>query len=161
MVCGLFVKLGLWQLDRAVQAEKAQAAFQQSAALQQPISPQTEDFASGQWVYAEGFLHPEHALLLDNQVRQGRVGYRWLIPFLSDEQVWVLLDLGFIPAKNRHELPDLPTLEARQQVEGQVYHIAPHPLNDQLWAEPGVPTRIQAINLDALRSFTCLWFLMW
>ena len=63
------------------------------------------------------------AVLLDNQLYQGRPGYHVLYPFEVDEG-WVLVNLGWIAAPAyREQIPVLPEHHGEVLVSG--YHCAP------------------------------------
>tara|TARA_B100001094_G_C18194660_1_gene809808 strand:- start:4781 stop:5455 length:675 start_codon:yes stop_codon:yes gene_type:complete len=152
-VVGILVKLGLWQLSRAEQAQSRMIQFQKTAQTTQPLSLTHAPHDAGQWVVAQGEVFPEYALLLDNQTLEGRVGYKWLMPFYASRvDLWLLLDLGFISASGRDVIPTLPQVERYQQIQGQIYAVSKNPLNHELKGEPGFPKRIQALDMAALRA---------
>ncbi|WP_298440661.1 SURF1 family protein [uncultured Ferrimonas sp.] len=148
------VKLGLWQLDRAAHKQQLQQQYQQRAQqrLQWPLP--TEGDLRGYQLQISGNWLPQQALLLDNQVVDGQVGYRYLVPLqVSLEQPWLLVDLGFVAAPSRREqLPALPPLPSRSVVLGRLLQPQPNRLADQLLPEVGVVTRIQALNWSQLQQ---------
>ncbi len=151
----LLVKLGLWQLDRA--EEKRALMAQLEARQQQSLSwPLDDDDLAGYRLGIEGRWLSEHGLLLENQVLNGQVGYRWLVPFeVSAQQPWLLVDLGFVPAPmQRTELPVLPALPEYGAVEGRLTQPGTNRLAMALLPEAGITTRIQALNWPELTQ----WF---
>ncbi|QIZ78391.1 SURF1 family protein [Ferrimonas lipolytica] len=153
-VLALLVKLGWWQLQRASEKQQLQLQYQQRAneTIQWPLPPQ-QDWR-GYRLETAGKWLSERSLLLDNQVFQGRVGYRWLVPLqMSPTEPWLLVDLGFVVAPTqRDELPTLPPLPNASVVVGRLLQPQPNRMSDQLWPEVGVATRVQALNWQQLEA---------
>ncbi len=116
----LFVRLGLWQIDRAAEAQRLSAAFADAAsaapvdfASPGVLSPTRHAHAQvrGRFVVDRGYLR-------DEQVRDGRLGVEAFAVFepkdTSDRQpgAWLLVDRGWIAKTQaygaRAPLPDLP-----------------------------------------------------
>ena len=109
----LLVGLGFWQLDRAGQKRQWLQEQRQHAAmgvtdylaLADPADPQHQFqrvSVAANWVM-------DHTLLLDNRMHEGRVGYRVIMPVRLDEQRWLLVDRGWLPAgPDRRKLPRVP-----------------------------------------------------
>jgi len=115
--------LGGWQLQRA--AEKL--ALQQRMDLAQhrppvhlPSEPVPADTLAYQRVEAHGEFRPEFTILLDNRVREGRVGYEVITPLrLTPGDLHVLVNRGWVKApRTRRELPAVVTPAGRVRVEG-------------------------------------------
>ncbi len=158
LACGALVKLGLWQLDRAAEKRHWMAELERRGA--QTLNwPLTVEALAGYRLEVAGRWLPERALLLDNQVLEGRVGYRWLVPVeVSQDTPWLLVDLGFVPAPSlRETLPVLPALPERSTVMGRLRQPGANRLSDGLQPErvhPSGPLRVQALNWPALAQ---LW----
>lgn len=118
-----FCQLGRWQLQRM---QEKQALLDQ----QQPAHAQALTLADAlaapprlRWVEDHGRYLPG-TLLLDNQTRDGRAGFKLYQPFLSDGGARVLVDLGWQPMP-----PDrvLPTIQAPQGPASIAGLLAPPP----------------------------------
>jgi len=115
----VFVRLGVWQLDRAGEKDELLRRFAASAAAG------VEDFG----MIAEtppvdryprldlrGTFVSDHVYLLDDQTHAGQVGVHAYAPFAPDgKSRWLLVDLGFLPKERgaNPRLPPLPTGETR------------------------------------------------
>ena len=106
-----FLSLAGWQLQRA--DYKARLFAAETAAMQAPPRPVSEASPSP-WprhLHATG-RYDERVFLLDNQVREGRVGYHLLAPLRIDETQAVLVNLGWVgQGRSRERLPpvEVPT----------------------------------------------------
>lgn len=90
-----FVNLGLWQLDRAAEKEARQALFSEEtghrplASIGEPV-----EFAG---VEATGRLLADRQILIDNIVKNGRLGYYVITPLeYSRSAPLLLVNRGFI-----------------------------------------------------------------
>ena len=108
--------LGFWQLDRADYKRSLEDRyFDNIAAI--PLSETTllssTDQALEQWAFREvkliGSLSAKLHFLLDNQVYEGRAGYRLISVFSTDSGMNYLVDRGWLagPA-SRDDLPEVP-----------------------------------------------------
>lgn len=124
----LLVALGFWQLDRARQKRALHQAFiQQLAKDPQPLTDMATDEIPRQlWRATEAVGHFEPVvLLLDNRVREGRVGYEVLTPFSLLDGRRILVDRGWLPAPaTRHAVPAIDTPAAARTIHGR---LAPAP----------------------------------
>ncbi|KLV07405.1 cytochrome oxidase biogenesis protein Surf1 facilitates heme A insertion [Photobacterium aquae] len=149
-VLATLVKLGMWQISRAQEKESLGHAL---------------DFRSEQMYYSLASLPPDprwysltlrgrfdhsRALLLDNQIYRGRVGYHVLYPFDVEGQ-WLLVNLGWIPAPAyREQMPVLPEHHGEVLVSGiiappsSLLELSPETLEDSY------PLRVQNLNTGAL-----------
>lgn len=108
----LFLFLGNWQLQRADEKRAVLAGFEAAAsARHQRLDLSVEPLESLRFrpVMLSGHYLPEQQFLLDNQVRQGQVGYRVITPLLDrDSGRTVLIERGWIPrGPERETLPDV------------------------------------------------------
>lgn len=70
-------------------------------------------------VAARGQFVPQHAVLLDNKTRRGRVGYEVLTPLKLKDSMHVLVNRGWIEAAaTRDRLPEVRTPEGEVRIEG-------------------------------------------
>jgi len=118
-LAAVFLRLGLWQLDR--KAEKA-ALFDRfqtapSLGIEQALSDQLE-FAR---VEAFGKYDPMRHLLQDNRIWNGRAGVHVLTPFQLADGRWLLVNRGWLPLPpDRSSLPDVPTEPAVRTIRGRL-----------------------------------------
>lgn len=118
-----FIALGVWQMHRA--AEKKQLFAAEAAAEQ--AAPQLLDAAStgkpSLHAQAQGRYDTHHLFLLDNRVRDGRVGYFLLAPLqlggAGPNTKAVLVNLGWVSqGESRQKLPNVSVPETPQTVTG-------------------------------------------
>ena len=151
LVTSGLVNLGLWQLNRFEQAQVRQAMFEQNEQSPMLWHSDVSLDDEGKWFRLSGMLHQDHSLLLDNQVYQGKIGFRWLIPLeVPSKKQWLLLDFGFIEAGLNLTLPKLPRIDLPAYVVGQLYQVFSNPFNEHLQGEEGYPKKIQALNVSEL-----------
>lgn len=89
VLTGVFISLGFWQLERAAQKKAVLEQFTTTTDYQ-PLTgtlPE-EDF---QPIEARGRFAPERQVLIDNIVRDGRVGYFVITPLRQPGDVPLLL----------------------------------------------------------------------
>lgn len=115
----VFVRLGIWQLDRADEKDELLRRFAASAAAS------VEDFGLVAEVPPEdryprldvrGVFVPGHYYLLDDQTHAGQVGVHVYAPFSPrGRDPYLLVDLGFLPKESgaNPRLPPLPPGETR------------------------------------------------
>jgi len=120
LACAAFVSLGQWQSNRAEEKRALGVAFER-AARSAPIelTPDVSD-ALHQRVVARGAFLAERTVLLDNKLRRGRPGYEVVTPLrLGNSNTYVLVNRGWVAAgTTRDVLPDIPTPEGDQRIEG-------------------------------------------
>ena len=123
--CAAGVALGNWQAGRADQ-KRERAAQREMVALR-------------------GVFLPQHTVLLDNKIRQGRVGYEVITPLrLADDAMHVLVNRGWIEAPPRREhVPQPFTPPGEVRIEG----IALERLPQALALEEDPDARVRQ-NLD-------------
>ncbi len=108
------IKLGLWQLSRAEEkAELSNLLMQRSEMEYLRIDHLPSD---PRWyrLTLRGYFDTSRAILLDNQVRKGQVGYQLYVPFLSQQRE-LLVNLGwaecYLVQRYRHKLATCPTIK--------------------------------------------------
>lgn len=153
----LFVSLGVWQLHRAQEKQAylaEMAAREHEAPVPLPVGLHDPEDWRYRRVLAEGRYDPSMQFLLDNQVLDGRVGYRVLTPLrIEGRPEAVLVDRGWVPAAaDRRELPEVGVNDGWRRILGTVY--VPYgrgfrlgPVTDEsvVW-----PRRIQYLDFEAL-----------
>ena len=115
----LFLRLGLWQLDRKAEKEALFERFESAPALRlEEALDRQVTFAR---VSALGRLDPERHLLLDNRVWQGRAGVHVLTPLTLDDGRTLLVNRGWLPLPaDRRSLPVFATDGSEQLVQGRL-----------------------------------------
>ena len=90
------------------------------------------------------------SLLLDNQIVNGKVGYKIITPFqVANSKRWFLIDRGWIQASStRTRLPEIATIDGNVTLAG----IINHPpsgivlIKDQVNSKANFPILIQAVD---------------
>lgn len=122
LAIALFVRLGLWQTQRA--SEKTAMLDAAARVLDRrdavPLSQATDrarargyDWAAGRGRFADG-----PALLLDNQQRGGRAGVRTYRVFLPEAGTPLLVDLGWRALPGDRTLPATPRIAGTLELRG-------------------------------------------
>jgi cytochrome oxidase assembly protein ShyY1 len=151
----LMVGLGFWQLHRAEEKAGLAAAF--AARQQQPPAPlpglwdQPAELLAYTPVHMRGRFVPGVYFLLDNQTRDGQVGYEVLsVMQLADAGGRVLVNRGWLAGgADRQALPLVPTVDGQVNITGHVYVApgTPFLLAEQQF-DNNWPKRVQAIEMD-------------
>jgi cytochrome oxidase assembly protein ShyY1 len=118
LLAGGFVRLGLWQLDRADQKSAILQQIDNAAAL--ALAAVDADSAMYSKVSGRGAYLPL-PLLLDNQVLDGRQGVQVLSPLLLDSKRLLLVNRGWLPfASDRRALPTVSTPDGEVAINGRL-----------------------------------------
>lgn len=155
LVLPLLVSLGFWQLSRAEQWRVMFASHAERRA-EPPVRLETLlSDADPAWrvVQLHGQFDAQHSLLLDNSIRDGKVGVELLQPFQDQASgLWVLLNRGWLPWPDRRIPPVFSTPAHRLSASAWVYAV---PGTFQLKADaaagpwPRLVTRVVPDNLWA------------
>ena len=111
----VFVFLGIWQIERAANKE----ALLQDFNSEQESPPTRLTSQSPNWsrVFVDGVFDSSRQILIDNQVHNGKVGYKIFTPFRFDDNKIVLVDRGWIgQGQSRSDLPQLNILEKKSRI---------------------------------------------
>jgi len=148
------ISLGQWQIRRAEQ--KQTLLDMQLARMSLPAKLIEElDFEKGELRYqpvrVEGDVDANHQILIDNQVRHGRVGYFVLTPIKLSNNTAILLNRGWVAqSDDRSRLPMVETELSFLSSQGRLDHFPVVAIElegaDKLSA--GWPAVTQIINLD-------------
>jgi len=118
-LAALFLRLGMWQLDRRAEKEDLFARFATapSLGLEQALA-NGQEFAR---IEAFGRYDATRHLLLDNRIWNGRAGVHALTPFQLSDGRWLLVNRGWLPLPpDRSSLPDVPTEPAARTIQGRL-----------------------------------------
>jgi surfeit locus 1 family protein len=154
VVVSVTVSLGNWQMRRADEKERLQAARDQALAapaLALPAHAMPPEAVDGRRVLVEGTMDAARTVYLDNRTRQGIAGFHVFTPMRieaaqSDDGYWVLVLRGWVARDlaDRSKLPEVPTPSDPVRIEGlaqaslaQALMLAPAPPpapTERLWA---------------------------
>jgi len=115
----LFLRLGLWQLDRKAEKTLLFERFESAPemGIEQAIASRQE-FAR---VEAFGRYDPQRHVLIDNRISNGRAGVHALTPFQLSDGRWLLVNRGWLPLPpDRSSLPAVPTDESPRTIRGRL-----------------------------------------
>lgn len=119
----LTASAGKWQLNRASEKERLQAAYDRGAA-EPPIRlsdrvVSVEDVRLRR-VEAHGEFVPQAMVLLDNRIHAGVAGYHVLMPLrISGSSMHVLVNRGWVAAgPDRNRLPEIRTPSSAITITG-------------------------------------------
>lgn len=171
VLAALLVKLGMWQISRGQEKEALlELLAERQMQILFTVNNLPED-ATGLGVSLLGRFDGSNSILLDNQTYKGRVGYRWMMPFIVDEPVidkrlakrnWLLVEMGWIPAPPRRDaLPTLPLLAGKYQIQGILDLPSQRILLAEDLLETSWPWRVQSIDLKKISKVTNNDFLPW
>ena len=154
LAVALTARLGLWQLDRAAQKNRLQAALESQMALPAlPAAGLASDGAGAaaqlhRAVRLEGDWLAAQTVYLDNRQMNGRPGFYALTPLRLDDGSAVLVQRGWLPRdiRDRTLVAAAPPPAGRVQVQGRIA-LAPARLYEFDGSASG-PIR-QNLELDA------------
>ncbi len=155
----LFISLGFWQLDRAEEKQKIREAFYKQQALTPVSFSQYDASQPFQAVSLKGHFDSQQFWMLENQVYQGRNGYRVIVPFYLEastatkEPSAVLVDLDWVAAPStRDYLPEVSFQATRKTLVGFITQPGDNPLlsysSERVTGE--WPRRIVEIDIEAM-----------
>lgn len=160
LVFSALVKLGLWQSDRALEKERRLSQIE-TLSSQKPISLSqvmllaTEGMSdiNDYPVSINGEFNKDNVFLLDNQVSNGRLGYRVYQVAVEQEQA-VLVSLGWVQGSiDREKLPTAKSLYGEHTFKGHIGLIEKGiVLQEQDFSTVSWPLRVQQIELDKFSS---------
>ncbi|WP_286234304.1 SURF1 family protein [Thalassotalea sediminis] len=148
------IKLGFWQLSRAVEKEQRIARIEavQDAAyysLTDVLSLNVQENINDLPLKISGTFDEKFTFLLDNQTFNGQVGYR-VLQVVSTNMGAVLVNMGWIKGnKSRYILPNFKAETGQHIVKGHVRLVESGiTLAEQNYTNVTWPLRIQQIELD-------------
>lgn len=148
------IALGFWQLARADEKRLLLASHE----AQQQASPINLDLLEREAnpaykrVRLQGYFDARHTLLLDNRIRNGKVGVEVLQPFYDQlSGLWVLLNRGWLPWPDRRITPRFATPDTPLTLQATVYV----PLGEAFQLQTAPPSNdwprlISEVKVDAL-----------
>lgn len=131
MCIPLFIKLGLWQYNKAQQKQAIHEAYDKAKVNQALSFPlgliDSSVMNADNWKYkkvtVKGVYDTKYQFLLDNQVEGDRVGYHVITPLrIENANEYVLVNRGWILGKDTHaEVPTFETPSGLQTLTGQIW----------------------------------------
>ena len=119
----LTVALGNWQLgrgnDKATFAERVHAA-NRDAVIELSKTEMRADDVAWRRIEARGRFEPKYAILIDNRILHGVVGYHVVMPLrIADGERYVLVNRGWVAGtSSRGTLPQIITPAEAVQIVG-------------------------------------------
>ncbi len=122
----LFIKLGLWQYNKAELKQEIQSRYNASLdneALSLPAKLDNLDDWKHKKVKIKGHYETEYQILLDNQVEDSRGGFHVLTPLkIEGRNDYVLINRGWIAGTATHtEIPLISTPDELVEIVGLVW----------------------------------------
>lgn len=127
MICiPLFIKLGLWQYNKAELRKQIQSSYtasQDSDALVLPNNLSDPDAWKYKKVKVKGQYETKYQILLDNQVENNIAGFHVITPLkLDGTHQYVLINRGWVAGGTHHtETPNIVTPNQMQEIIGSVW----------------------------------------
>jgi cytochrome oxidase assembly protein ShyY1 len=119
ILAALFLRLGLWQLDRKAEKSALFERFDSAPSM----SVEAALSAGQQFARVEAFgrYDPVRHVLLDNKIWDGRAGVHVLTPFTLADGRSLLVNRGWLPLPpDRASLPEVPTDPAPRTIHGRL-----------------------------------------
>src|SRR5579885_2767698 len=131
-LCALFLRLAVWQWDRAEYKRQMLAQYQ-AQGERVPVSldalladPTLESFPPYLRVTASGSYDSRRQVLLQDMTRDDQVGYEVLTPFLMQGGAIALVDRGWVPMDVKGAAPDV-SVDAKPRVVTASIGLLPMP----------------------------------
>ncbi|WDD98922.1 SURF1 family protein [Thalassomonas actiniarum] len=153
LVFSSLIKLGVWQSQRAEEKEQrltriSQYQLEDARPLTQVLALEQQGLDINDMpVLLEGQFAPNALFFLDNQIDNGRLGYRVFQVFLSG-QAALLVNLGWVPGSlDRQLLPRIQPISGSYSLKGNVRKLEA----GVMLMEQQLPPRLLAANEWPLR----------
>lgn len=155
----LFISLGYWQLSRAEEKRKLWRDFLTRVEVPPKTAATIQGAKQFHRVILTGRFDHDHTFLLDNKIFNHQVGYEVYTPFyVPDLKQTILVDRGFIPARQNREVPVIPVMPAtlgQVTVSGLLDFPPRYIALGSMLASSQLhwPLRIEFINLSLLKHY--------
>ncbi|BFM13849.1 SURF1 family protein [Maricurvus nonylphenolicus] len=152
----LFISLGFWQLNRADEKQEFLDAFnhqQQLPAMSLGEYVAIKEPQPYRQLTLQGKYDQQRYWLLENQVQQGRQGYRVIVPLSAvDGEAYktVLVDLMWVMAPPRREQLPQVTIPKTARISGYLKQPGDNPLLTYLPETDSWPQRVVELDIDAM-----------
>jgi cytochrome oxidase assembly protein ShyY1 len=122
LATALFMRLGFWQAQRAVEKQAMLDAVAQVLARREAVplaqAASTQRRRAYDWAAGTGRFAARGPLWLDNQQREGRAGVHAYRVFLPENAAPLLVDLGWLPLPPNRAMPAIALPQGRIEVRG-------------------------------------------
>ena len=120
---GVFVSLGLWQLDRAAEKTALLELFEGGGGYTEP--PNFSSLEEFDRIEVPGRYQPDRQVLIDNIPKDGRLGYYVITPFEpATNDPLLLVNRGWVPkGRDLEDLPELAVSGEFGSARGLVGHL--------------------------------------
>ena len=147
----LLISLGFWQLSRYQQRLDLEQMLQERLAMSPVSFSDLKQYDDPLYlpIVVTGRFDSERYFLRDNQVHDGQAGYELLMPFLTHNGQWLLVNRGWVASYSREFLPEVSTPGKDIELKGRIYRPLgkPFTLAEDVWNK-GWPKRVQGIDFD-------------
>jgi surfeit locus 1 family protein len=126
LLCVLFVRLAVWQWDRAGYKQRLLAQYEaQGKRTPVPLDallrdPTLESFPPYLRVSAAGSYDSSHQILLQDMSHDSQVGYEVLTPLLMQGGVITLVDRGWVAGDEKGGAPDVSVATGPRQLQASI-----------------------------------------
>jgi cytochrome oxidase assembly protein ShyY1 len=155
LVFSSLIKLGFWQIDRALEKEQRQQRIselsqRQALSLAQVLTLSgLQDGINDLPIQLKGDFVSDKVFLLDNQPNKSRLGYR-VYQIIESNGDAILVNLGWVQGSiDRNILPEISPITGQHTITGNVREVEVGiQLQAQNLTNPSWPLRVQQIELD-------------
>ena len=155
LVFSSLIKLGFWQVDRALEKEQRQQRISELSQRQDLSLAQVltlsglQDGINDLPIQLRGDFVGDKIFLLDNQPNKGRLGYR-VYQIIESNSDAILVNLGWVQGSiDRNILPEISPITGQHTITGHVREVEVGiQLQAQNLTNPSWPLRVQQIELD-------------
>lgn len=162
-VCAVFIlliKLGFWQLERAQEKLKLKQLHAQNQQVTLSSFPKgdIDERFNQQHIAVSGDLLHQYTWLVDNQVKNGKVGYEVLVALaLPNEQRLAIVNLGWVAAPaTRDQLPRLKEWAGTRDFTGQLHVPVANPYTIASVDTNDWPKRIAQVDISMAQQHSSL-----
>lgn len=150
----VLVSLGFWQLHRAAEKRGYETRYLEHLGMPAQPPPASWQNAGFLRVRLQGHYQTGHYYLVDNRIRDGRVGYWVVSRFQADDGRVYLVNRGWIAAPaSRDQLPAAPAPDGHVRLVGVAWPymglaplLAPDPWPD------GWPIRVERLDVARMAA---------
>ena len=119
----ILFKLGLWQLERAEEKRSIESSWSTQQSLEplsvETLSPEFAKSSNFQRVILFGEFATDEYWLQENQVRNGKLGFQVIMPFMLASGDVLAVDRGWVEGSPLREFyPEIETPDHKLQVSG-------------------------------------------
>ncbi|NOT16288.1 MAG: SURF1 family protein [Methylotenera sp.] len=127
IICAsLFIKLGLWQYNKAILKQEIKSIYEKSLVsepLNLPEKLESYDVLRYKKIKTKGYYDTKYQILLDNQVENNVAGFHVLTPLKIEGRAdYVLINRGWVAGGEKHsDIPAISTPKEIVEITGLVW----------------------------------------